>query len=213
MHHSHPPQHQQRVCHTEDPHRYSLNLIDIHNLNPTLDWEQMQAQCPLPGNVQCGPHEENQSKWPSHISHILQVALHWVKVSGCFGNTHVSFFNNQKLWGLDRMQIVLSQPGKQLREHQANENDLFRPSSLGLWQAMSALINVRNTRSTEIKQVDAFLTHLSIPIPEESPPKPLSSGARGSQALESLQGSQHVLKTKKVRFSARLSWEIHLAFL
>lgn len=49
------------------------------------------------------------------------------------------------------MQIVLSQPGKQLREHQANENDLFRLSSLGLWEATSALLDVKNIRSTEIK--------------------------------------------------------------
>lgn len=66
-------------------------------------------------------------------------------------NTHVSFFNNQKLWGLDRMQSVLRQPGKHLREHQANENDLCHPSSLGLWEAMSALINVKNTRCTDIE--------------------------------------------------------------
>lgn len=49
------------------------------------------------------------------------------------------------------MQIVLSQPGKQLREHQANENDLFHLSFLGLWEAMLALRNVKNVRSTEIK--------------------------------------------------------------
>ena len=42
------------------------------------------------------------------------------------------------------MQSILSQPGKQLRGHQANETDLFRFSSLGLWAATSALRNVKN---------------------------------------------------------------------
>lgn len=104
------------------------------------------------------------------------------------------------------MQTVLSQPGKQLRECQANENDLFHHSSLGLWEAMSALINVENIRGTEIKWADAHLTCL-LPLLRIAHQ---SCFILGVLSLPELTGPNMSSGEKEVRFSARLRWEIHL---
>jgi hypothetical protein len=71
----------------------------------------------------------------------------------------VSVFYNQKLWGLDRMQIVFRQPEKQQKEHQANGNDLFCLCSLGLWEAMSSLINLTSIKGSDMQGVNSLFTH------------------------------------------------------
>lgn len=74
------------------------------------------------------------------------------------------------------MQIVLSRPGKRLREHQAQENDPFRLSPLGLWEAVSALGNVKNVSKGHRNQASGCPSHSPVTITEDSPPKLLRPG-------------------------------------